>query len=469
MENNNYYGRGPLDNAYSNGENANYQSQTDSTVYSYSYVNPQEGQENPNETTGYRREPERSYSYYNPIPEEPEKKKKDKNKTSFGKFMAKTVAAGLVFGILVSGIFVGTLKLTGTSLSSNGSGTVMTYKTEAIDSNASGLTAATDVADIVESVMPSIVAITNTEEVTYQSFFGYQTEEQDSAGSGIIIGQDDDKIYIATNKHVVANSVALSVTFANEQTVAAEVKGTATGSDLAVVTVNLKDMDQDTKNSIKIAVLGNSEDLRVGESVIAIGNALGYGQSVTTGVVSALNRSITVDNDVYSNLLQVDAAINPGNSGGALLNSKGEVIGINSAKYSDTSVEGIGYAIPISDAQEIIENIISREDIAESEKGYLGIYGTDVTDDVASVYNLPIGVYVNQLVTGGAAEAAGLQPGDIITALNGTSIDTMSSLQNELGYYKAGTSVELTIMRAGSTGYEEQTVTVTLQTYRENN
>ena len=290
------------------------------------------------------------------------------------------------------------------------------------------------------------------------------TSEATASGSGIIISEDG---YIVTNNHVVEGSIELKVTFADKETVKATVKGNDPGTDLAVITVKLSDMKKSTMEAIKVAVIGDSDKCKVGESVIAIGNALGYGQSVTTGVVSAMDRSVTVEN-ISNTLMQTDAAINPGNSGGALLNSKGEVIGINSAKYSDTEVEGIGYAIPISDAQPIIEAIITRETVEESEKGYLGIYGSDITEDFSSVYNMPVGVYISELVRGGAAEKAGLVEGDIITSIEGFEVKTMTELQSQLQYYKAGKEVEIKAQVKEGGKYVEKTFKVKLQKNNEN-
>ncbi len=440
------------------------------TTYSYSYVNPAPGQENPNETMGYQNTTQQGYQYQenqerayhtagNAYSYQEEARPR-KQSSGFGKTMAKVVAAALVFGLVSSGVFVGVTKATGVSL--GGASSVVSYKSNKVSSNSAQLMNATDVSGIVDAAMPSIVAITNTAESEVQSFFGSQKQTVQSAGSGIIIGEDSDRIYLVTNNHVVDGSIDLKVTFSDNETVEAAVKGTDAGSDLAVVSVKKKDLKSSTKKTIKVAVMGDSDKAKVGESVIAIGNALGYGQSVTTGVVSAKERSVTVEN-ISNSLLQTDAAINPGNSGGALLNSKGEVIGINSAKYSDTEVEGIGYAIPMSKASPIIESIITREAVDDNEKGYLGIYGTDITSDFSSVYNIPMGVYINQLVEGGAAAKAGLLEGDIITKIEGFEVKTMSELQHQLQYYKAGTKVTIKAQVKDGGEYVEKTYKVTLQ------
>ena len=326
---------------------------------------------------------------------------------------------------------------------------------------------ATGVSDSVDAVMPSIVAITNVSEAEYPSFWGNQTYESTSAGSGIIVSQDDTYLYIVTNNHVVNGATTLTVTFSDDSTVSAEVKGTDASTDLAVLRVQRESIEEETTGKIKVATLGSSDDLRVGDQSIAIGNALGYGQSVTTGVISALNREVAVSDprsntNYVAELIQTEAAINPGNSGGALLNGAGEVIGINSVKYSDTKVEGIGYAIPISTAMPIVEDLISKEKVDESNRAYLGIVGVDVTPDVANTYNMPQGVSVVQVTAGSAAEQAGIHKGDIITAIDGKAISRMEELSMRLQYYKAGETVELTLQRAQNGEYAEQTLSVTL-------
>ena len=325
-----------------------------------------------------------------------------------------------------------------------------------------------DVSDIVDEVMPSIVAITNISETEYRSFWGgSQIYESTSAGSGIIVSSDEEYLYIATNNHVIDGAKTLTVTFANQATVSAEVKGTDPSIDLAVVKVELDSIESETMQTIKMATIGDSSGLRVGEASIAIGNALGYGQSVTMGVISALNREVTVSDSssgtgYTAELIQTDAAINPGNSGGALLNARGEVIGINSVKYSDTDVEGIGYAIPMNTAAPIIEELITKEKVAESDSSYLGIAGVDVTNDVANTYNMPTGVYVAQVLENTAAKKYGVLPGDIITRFDGKEITTMDSLTGTLEYYAAGSTVEITVMRANNGQYVEHVLEVVL-------
>ena len=324
----------------------------------------------------------------------------------------------------------------------------------------------TGVADVAEKVMPAIVSVYNkyTQEA---QFFGRQyTQEGQSTGSGIIIGQTDEELLIVTNNHVVEGADSLSVQFINEENCEALLKGTDAGSDLAVISVPLADLNAETTEAIAIAELGSSDDLRIGEPAIAIGNALGYGQSLTVGYISALNREITAEDGITGTFIQTDAAINPGNSGGALLNSSGQVIGINSNKIGGSAIEGMGFAIPISKALPIIEQLKTQESktkVAEEEQGALGILGISVTSDVASAYGLPVGAYVEEVIEGSAAEQSDLSQGDIITAINGQTINGMEALQNQLAYYKAGEEVTLTVqhpMEGGS--YEEREITLTL-------
>ena len=332
-----------------------------------------------------------------------------------------------------------------------------------------------DVSDIVEAAMPSIVSITtkSVEEVqNYYGMFGQygayspsQEQEVQGSGSGIIIGKNDSELLIATNYHVVEGAETLSVGFCDSTACEAKVKGYDSEKDLAVVAVSLDDIDSDTMDAITIATIGNSDDLKVGAQVVAIGNALGYGQSVTTGIVSAKNRQLNSDDTVgdydsdsnsATNLIQTDAAINPGNSGGALLNANGEVIGINSAKINSSAVEGMGFAIPISDASDVIQNLMNKETrskVSDEERGYLGIKGYDVSEEGAQMYNMPTGVYVKEVMSGGGAEKAGLTKGSIITGFEGSSISGMSSLQEQLQYYKAGEEVTLTVQIPDKNGY----------------
>ena len=413
-----------------------------------------------------------NYGTYGSNPK-PEKKKKERKPGGFGKQLAKCAALALVFGLVAGGVMTGVNYASGKVLGTTNAGNVQASLTTGDDSTVqptaiSSSYVATDVSDIVDEVMPSIVAITNVSQTEYQSFWGQsKTYESTSCGSGIIVSQDKEYLYVATNNHVVEGANSLTVTFANDDTVSAEIKGTDPSTDLAVVKVALSSIKDDTMSAIKVATLGSSDTLKVGESCIAIGNALGYGQSVTTGVISALNREVSVSDSSSSTnytaeLVQTDAAINPGNSGGALLNTAGEVIGINSVKYSDTSVEGIGYAIPMDTAKPIIEELITNEKVDESNSAYLGIVGVDVTSDVAKTYNMPTGVYVAQVMEGAAAEQAGIQKGDIITKFNGKDVTSMEKLSYNMQYYAAGTTVDVVIERSSNGQYEEQTISVTL-------
>jgi serine protease Do len=332
-----------------------------------------------------------------------------------------------------------------------------------------------DVSSVVESVMPSIVSITNMSVQQVQSFFGGTSQQEvTSAGTGIIIEKTDSELLIVTNNHVVADSNQLTVTFDDQSSVEADIKGTDSAHDLAVIAVQLDKISDDTLDKISVATLGDSTKLKVGEPAIAIGNALGYGQSVTTGVISATDReSQTTDSATGETtgssdvkLIQTDAAINPGNSGGALVNANGEVIGINSAKLIGENVEGIGYAIPISDVTDIITNLMNQETktkVSEAERGYLGITGLDVEDSDSQRYGMPTGVYISEVSRGGGAADAGITKGSIIVGFNGITIDSMESLQEQLQYYKKGEKVTLTLQVPGDGGeYQEQTVDVTL-------
>ena len=405
----------------------------------------------------------------------PKKQRAPRKPGAFGPFAAKTVAAALIFGLVGGGVFtgvsyVGTRAISDSSTASakltttTSSGTKQTSSGDAKD--------LTDVSSVVDEVMPSIVAITNTGTVTYNSFFGKKSQQSQSCGSGIIVSEDDDYLYIATNNHVVADSEELTVQFDDDSVVKAEIRGTDPDDDLAVVRVKKSDLGKDTYSNIKIATIGDSESVAVGSPAIAIGNALGYGQSVTTGIVSALNRTVTTQDSqtgetvTNNNLIQTDAAINPGNSGGALLNENGEVIGINSVKYSSTDVEGIGYAIPMSVAKPIIESLIQDGKYTNENQAYLGIKGGDVSSDMVA-YGFPQGVYVSSVSTGSGAANAGLQEGDIITAIDSTKISSMTELQSALKSYKAGDKVTLTVARQSGRQYEESKVEVTLSSAKD--
>ena len=391
--------------------------------------------------------------------------KAPKPKKGYMKKVALVVGAAVLFGAVGGVTMQGTSYLTGKLLGKNTKSTVGTTKTV---SNAklttSTSTVTSDVSDIVENTLPSIVSITNMSVQEVQNFFGgISQQESESAGSGIIISQNDSELLVVTNNHVVEGSDTLTVTFNDGNSVEAQIKGTDSARDLAVVAVPLDKISDDTMNAIKVATLGDSDSLKVGEPAIAIGNALGYGQSVTTGIVSATGRTIDGFDGEY---IQTDAAINPGNSGGALLNANGEVIGINSAKINSSAVEGMGFAIPISDASDVIQNLMNKETrskVSDEERGYLGIKGYDVSEEGAQMYNMPTGVYVKEVMSGGRAEKAGLTKGSIITGFEGSSISGMSSLQEQLQYYKAGEEVTLTVQIPDKNGeYTEKDIKVTL-------
>ena len=391
--------------------------------------------------------------------------KAPKPKKGYAKKVALVVGAAVLFGAVGGVTMQGTSYLTGKLLGKNTKSTVGTTKTV---SNAklttSTSTVTSDVSDIVENTLPSIVSITNMSVQEVQNFFGGTSQqESESAGSGIIISQNDSELLVVTNNHVVEGSDTLTVTFNDGNSVEAQIKGTDSARDLAVVAVPLDKISDDTMNAIKVATLGDSDSLKVGEPAIAIGNALGYGQSVTTGIVSATGRTIDGFDGEY---IQTDAAINPGNSGGALLNANGEVIGINSAKINSSAVEGMGFAIPISDASDVIQNLMNKETrskVSDEERGYLGIKGYDVSEEGAQMYNMPTGVYVKEVMSGGGAEKAGLTKGSIITGFEGSSISSMSSLQEQLQYYKAGEEVTLTVQIPDKNGeYTEKDIKVTL-------
>ena len=388
-----------------------------------------------------------------------------KPKKGYMKKVALVVGAAVLFGAVGGVTMQGTSYLTGKLLGKNTKSTVGTTKTV---SNAklttSTSTVTSDVSDIVENTLPSIVSITNMSVQEVQNFFGgISQQESESAGSGIIISQNDSELLVVTNNHVVEGSDTLTVTFNDGNSVEAQIKGTDSARDLAVVAVPLDKISDDTMNAIKVATLGDSDSLKVGEPAVAIGNALGYGQSVTTGIVSATGRTIDGFDGEY---IQTDAAINPGNSGGALLNANGEVIGINSAKINSSAVEGMGFAIPISDASDVIQNLMNKETrskVSDEERGYLGIKGYDVSEEGAQMYNMPTGVYVKEVMSGGGAEKAGLTKGSIITGFEGSSISGMSSLQEQLQYYKAGEEVTLTVQIPDKNGeYTEKDIKVTL-------
>ena len=427
----------------------------------------------------------------------------------FGKKAATAVALAVIFGLVAGAVFQGvniaadkyrdnnssstqigkTETATGTEESTDGSSTESSVKSIVAESGT--------VAGVAQATMSSIVAITSVSVQEIPSFFGYGTRQYQSAGSGsgIIVGEIDSELLIATNNHVVSGATTLTVCFAGGDVVGAEeetqamasgdsitdssdssvdvnnavsakIKGTDEENDLAVIAVEKSDIPEETMNEIKIAQMGSSDDLVVGEQVVAIGNALGYGQSVTSGWVSALNRTISTEDGDTSGLIQTDAAINPGNSGGALLNMKGEVIGINAAKYADSQVEGMGYAIPISKAEPILEELMNRETrdkIEDTSKvGYMGIKAADLTTEAIQMYNMPAGAFLTEVTPGGAADKAGIKKGDIVVKLDGQKVSGKNDLVDKLQYYESGETVEVVIARANNGEYKEETVEVTL-------
>ena len=433
------------------------------------------------------------------------------NKDNRNDKIRKIAKKGLTFSLcavlaggLAAGSFEGVNKLAGWSgattveAASNKDETTLTYaKSEKKDADASdsksdtgkdtGSTAkgSLDVSEIVSEALPSIVSITTKSVQEVQNYFGMygmygyapqqQEQEVEGSGSGIIVGKNDDELLIATNYHVVEGADTLSVAFTDGNAVEASVKGFDEERDLAVVSVSLDDVEDDTMDAISIANIGSSDDLKVGEQVVAIGNALGYGQSVTTGIVSAKNRRMDSDNNTVTdgsddssdgvNLIQTDAAINPGNSGGALLNMEGEVVGINSAKLASTEVEGMGYAIAISDVTDILQNLMnetSRDKLDDSEHGVLGIEGSSVSSEAVQMYGIPAGVFVKEVTEGGAADKAGLKANSVITEFNGKTVSSINQLIEYLSYYEPDEEVELTVQVPHGTSYKEETVKVTL-------
>ena len=385
---------------------------------------------------------------------------------------AKVVCTGLVFGVVASAAFqtsnIVAGKVLGTTQTTNKTAKTTTTANSAkltTSSNSSSGTA--NVTEVAKNAMPSIVSITNMSVQEVQNFFGgTQKQKSESAGSGIIVGQNDSELLIVTNNHVVEGSSTLTVTFIDEESVEADIKGTDSDKDLAVVAVPLSKIKDSTMNKIAVATLGDSDKTQVGDQVIAIGNALGYGQSVTVGYISALNREISASDETVK-VLQTDAAINPGNSGGALVNMQGELIGINTAKYSDTSVEGMGYALPISDVQELINDLIAGKDVSNdgttSGQAYLGISAQTITKQYSQLLNMPEGVYISSVEQGSAAEECGLQSGDIICSLDGEDIADMETFHDKIVACNPGDKVTIVYYRNNNGNYEKQTATATLK------
>lgn len=408
-------------------------------------------------------------NYYGNIPPEPDKRRRQRkngsknNKNGMGKKAAKLVASAAVFGLVAGACFVGVSVAKDKLYPSTAdriettSGTT-SAKSETSSSGSSS--SSSNVASVVNEVMPSVVSITST--IQSSNYYGFGTQESEGAGSGFIVAKTKDNLMIATNNHVVSDATSLTVGFADDTTAKATVVGTDSSADLAVISVKIKDIKDSTASKIKVATLGSSDDLKVGEEVVAIGNALGYGQSVTTGVVSAKNREVSLT-DGTMNLLQTDAAINPGNSGGVLINMDGQVVGINNAKLEDTSVEGMGYAIPITTAKTILTDLMNASSVSTKDAAFLGVVGRDINESYSSALGIPSGIYVSQVVIGSPAEKAGISAGDVITKFEGNNVSTMSGLKEKLALKKANTKVKITFKRANQSGtYEEKTVTVTL-------
>ena len=428
-----------------------------------------------------------------------------RNQNSFQKKAGATIALAVIFGLVAAVVFQAAnfaadrfLNTGKSSVQIKTTDSVDLQETASDDSTADKVLSDSEngtVAAVAQASMPSVVAITTVSVQEIPSFFGYSSRQYKSAstGSGIIVGDNDDELLIATNNHVVDGATTLSVCFigddvANAETetvnagdngdlnvedaVSAKIKGTDADNDLAVVAVKKSDIPEDTLNQIKIAQIGSSDDLAVGQQVVAIGNALGYGQSVTSGWISALNRTISTDDGTNSTgLIQTDAAINPGNSGGALLNMKGELIGINSAKYADSAVEGMGYAIPISKAKPILEELMNRETrekVDSSKKGYLGVSLANLTTEAIEMYNMPTGAFVRSVEDDSPAQVAGICKGDIIVKFDGQKVSDGDDLLDKLQYYKSGEKIEAVIARATNGEYEENTVELTLGTRPDN-
>lgn len=384
------------------------------------------------------------------------KKKGGKGRRYWLKLAGSAVAFGLVAGLVMQGVNYGFSK------AGIGSGGTQIATTKTVSSSGSS-SSSDDLSAVSENVMPSIVSITGKFETTSQGWFGQQqSSETEGVGSGIIIGKESGKLLIVTNNHVVEDAKSLSVGFVDGESASATIRGTDSDADLAVVEVKTSDMKSSTQKKIAVITLGDSDSLKTGERAIAIGNALGYGQSVTGGYISAKEREVQLT-DTTMTLIQTDAAINPGNSGGALLNSKGELIGINTVKYASEDVEGMGYAIPINTAKPIINSLIKNEAVKESEQAYLGVSGQTIDSSMASQFDMPSGVYVQQVVKGSPAQTAGISAGDVIVKFDGRTVSTMDGLKDRISNMKAGKSVKVVVKRQNQMGtYVSKTLTVTL-------
>lgn len=422
--------------------------QEEDSTYHYSYVEEDSNVEN-----------DPNVEYVEEVVEEEPKNEKRKPMSEFTKKLTRVAAYGLVFGLVGGAAFQGvSYGLNKVGIAGGNQKQLATTQTVSTSSGSKS-----DVSAIAESVLPSIVSITGTFQMNSYGFFGGESsQESEGSGSGIIVGKDSHYLYIATNNHVVEDATSLAVGFCDDSTVEAEIKGTDSDADLAVVTVDLSKIKSSTLEEIKIITMGDSDKLNVGEQAIAIGNALGYGQSVTAGYISALNREVQLT-DKTMTLIQTDAAINPGNSGGALLDGEGKLMGINTVKYSSEEVEGMGYAIPINTAKPIIESLINEEIIPESKQAYLGITGGDMTEDMANAYGIPTGIYVSEIQQNSPAQKAGMQAGDVIVEFDGSSVTTMENLQNKLEKKSVGTKVTIKVKRQSQMGeYKDVTLNVTL-------
>lgn len=431
-----------------------------------------------NNETNYNSGSHRDGGYYG---NDYDPKKPKKKKGGVGRVVAITLGMLLLVGVAAAGGYsahtiLDQLRDGSEEVASNetqeaetetGAEAIENTATSAVNQGTTGSVILTDVSDVVENVMPSIVAITNSGYTTQNFGFWQGTVEipTEGSGSGIIIGQNDTELLIVTNNHVVENSETLTVQFADNTTAEATIKGTKPNADIAIISVPMDSLSSDTRSAIAIATLGDSDALKIGQGVIAIGNAMGYGQSVTEGCVSALNREVTTDEGVTLTVMQVSAAINPGNSGGALLNAAGEVVGINTAKLMDEQVEGIGYAIPISSVKDLINEMMNyetRERVSEEDASYLGIQPVTVDSQSASMYGMPEGVFVYSVVEGSPAESAGIQEMDIITQVDRYSVASVTDLQDALSYFAGGETVTVTLQRQVDGSYQEMTVDVTL-------
>lgn len=441
--------------------NHDYNTTDNNTYQNYHQMNNQTGSSN-------------TYPIY-PTPQVFNEKKPKKKRKIFGAF--KLTAAALAFGIIAGAAFqgyylVGNMisKATGTASDTQAKVTETAKDTSDKDTivpatSTTGDAVATDVSDVAEKVMPSIVAINSKVTTKNYDFFGQEVDQDAQAsGSGIIIAQNDSNLLIVTNNHVIDGASLVEIVFSDDSKASAVVKGADANTDLAILSVDMNDLSEKTASTIKVATLGSSDSVEIGDMAIAIGNALGYGQSVTVGYISAVNREVEINNN-KTKLLQTDAAINPGNSGGALLNSKGEVIGINSVKYASTEVEGMGYAIPISKAIPMIDELMNRKTVTKSEQGYLGIDAStaqNVTSDYAERFHMPVGIYINDVIKNSPAEKAGMVQGDIITGVDSVSVETIDDLVSAMSYKQAGQQISLKIQTKENGSYVEKTLKITL-------